>query len=217
MKKITLHTLRQMKEKKEPIAWLTCYDYPMAQIMDKAGVDMLLVGDSAAMTVLGYKSTLLQSLDVQLALTEAVVRGSERAFVVGDMPYMTYESSHRDAILNGGKFMRVGCDAIKLEGGARVADTIKAMVKAGLPVMGHIGLTPQSAASLGGYRVQGKTDDAIDKLIVAPTEADGFSENYYNITDLEAATSVEYLVTKNLKGKTTPTGANNVYAVVYPL
>ena len=164
-KKVTLGTLRKMKRKGEPIAWLTCYDYPMAQIMNAAGVDMILVGDSGAMTVLGHPTTMPQTLDAQLMLTEAVLRGSKYTFIVGDMPYMTYEMSHEKAIENAGKFMAIGCDAIKLEGGARVADTVAAMVKAGLPVMGHIGLTPQSAPALGGYRVQGKTADAARKLV----------------------------------------------------
>jgi len=169
-KKVTLSTLRTMKEKKEPIAWLTCYDYPMAQIMDMAGVDMILVGDSGAMTVLGHPTTLPQTLDAQLMLTEAVLRGAKHTFVIGDMPYMTYETCHADAIRNAGKFIAIGCDAIKLEGGARIAPTIEAMVKAGLPVMGHIGLTPQSAPALGGYRVQGKTAAAA-KALVADAKA----------------------------------------------
>jgi len=169
-KKVTLSTLRAMKHRKEPIAWLTCYDYPMAQIMDDAGVDMILVGDSGAMTVLGHPTTLPQTLDAQLMLTEAVLRGAKHSFVVGDMPYMTYETCPADAIRNAGKFIRIGCDAIKLEGGARMAPTIEAMVKAGLPVMGHIGLTPQSAPALGGYRVQGKTAAAA-KALVADAKA----------------------------------------------
>jgi 3-methyl-2-oxobutanoate hydroxymethyltransferase len=164
-KKVTLGTLRKMKREGEPITWLTCYDYPMAQIMDAAGIDMILVGDSGAMTVLGHPTTMPQTLDAQLMLTQAVLRGTKYTFVIGDMPYMTYEASHEQAILNAGKFMAMGCDAIKLEGGARVADTVRAMVKAGLPVMGHIGLTPQSAPALGGYRVQGKTAAAVQALV----------------------------------------------------
>jgi 3-methyl-2-oxobutanoate hydroxymethyltransferase len=164
-KKVTLGTLRRMKREGEPITWLTCYDYPMAQIMDAAGIDMILVGDSGAMTVLGHPTTMPQTLEAQLMLTEAVLRATEYTFVIGDMPYMTYEASHEQAILNAGKFMAIGCDAIKLEGGARVADTVRAMVKAGLPVMGHIGLTPQSAPALGGYRVQGKTAAAVKALV----------------------------------------------------
>jgi 3-methyl-2-oxobutanoate hydroxymethyltransferase len=164
-RKVTLGKLRAMKRKGEPITWLTCYDFPMAQIMDAAGIDMMLVGDSGAMTVLGHPTTLPQTLDAQLMLTKAVLRGTKYAFVVGDMPYMTYEMSKERAIENAGKFIAMGCDAIKLEGGARVADTIEAMVKAGLPVMGHIGLTPQSAPALGGYRVQGKTAEAAQKLV----------------------------------------------------
>jgi len=164
-KKVTLGKLRAMKRKNEPITWLTCYDFPMAQIMDASGIDMMLVGDSGAMTVLGHPTTLPQTLDAQLMLTKAVLRGTKYAFVVGDMSYMTYEMSHEKAIENAGKFIAMGCDGIKLEGGARIADTIEAMVKAGLPVMGHIGLTPQSAPALGGYRVQGKTAAAAKALV----------------------------------------------------
>jgi len=164
-KKVTLGTLRKMKREGEPITWLTCYDYPMAQIMDAAGIDMILVGDSGAMTVLGHPTTMPQTLDAQLMLTEAVLRATTYTFVIGDMPYMTYEASYEQAILNAGKFMAIGCDAIKLEGGARVAPTVRAMVQAGLPVMGHIGLTPQSAPALGGYRVQGKTAAAVQALV----------------------------------------------------
>jgi len=169
-KKVTLATLRKMKRDKEPISWLTCYDYPMAAIMDAAGIDMILVGDSGAMTVLGHPTTMPQTLDAQLMLTQAVLRATKTTFVIGDMPYMTYETCPTDAIRNAGKFMAMGCDAIKLEGGARIAPTIEAMVKAGLPVMGHIGLTPQSAPALGGYRVQGKTADAA-KALVADAKA----------------------------------------------
>jgi 3-methyl-2-oxobutanoate hydroxymethyltransferase len=169
-KKVTLATLRKMKRDKEPISWLTCYDYPMAAIMDAAGIDMILVGDSGAMTVLGHPTTMPQTLDAQLMLTQAVLRATKSTFVIGDMPYMTYETCATDAIRNAGKFMAMGCDAIKLEGGARIASTIEAMVKAGLPVMGHIGLTPQSAPALGGYRVQGKTADAA-KALVADAKA----------------------------------------------
>ena len=164
-KKVKLGTLRKMKREREPITWLTCYDYPMAQIMDAAGIDMILVGDSGAMTVLGHPTTMPQTLDAQLMLTEAVLRATKYTFVIGDMPYMTYEASHEQAILNAGKFMAIGCDAIKLEGGARVAPTVRAMVQAGLPVMGHIGLTPQSAPALGGYKVQGKTAAAVQALV----------------------------------------------------
>ncbi|MCK4409098.1 MAG: 3-methyl-2-oxobutanoate hydroxymethyltransferase, partial [Candidatus Eisenbacteria sp.] len=137
-RKMTLGKLRGMKRRNEPITWLTCYDYPMAQIMDASGIDMMLVGDSGAMTVLGHATTLPQTLDAQLMLTEAVLRGTKYAFVIGDMSYMTYEMSYEKAIENAGKYIAIGCDAIKLEGGARVADTVAAMVKAGLPVMGHI-------------------------------------------------------------------------------
>jgi 3-methyl-2-oxobutanoate hydroxymethyltransferase len=140
-----------------PITWLTCYDYPTAYLQEQAGIDMILVGDSLGMTMLGYESTLPVTMDDMIRHSQAVRRGAPNVFVVGDMPYMTYQPSVESAIRNAGRFMaEAGCDAIKLEGGLEMADRIEGVVKAGIPAIGHLGLTPQSVSALGGFRVQGK-------------------------------------------------------------
>jgi len=141
----------------EPITWLTCYDYPTAVMQDAAGVDMILVGDSLGMTMLGYDSTLPVTMDDMVRHTAAVRRGAPNAWVIGDMPYMSYQPSVETAIRNAGRLMaETGCDAVKLEGGSDMADRLAGIARAGIPVMGHLGLTPQSAGSLGGFRVQGR-------------------------------------------------------------
>jgi 3-methyl-2-oxobutanoate hydroxymethyltransferase len=156
-KKITLPHLFEKKEKGEPITWLTAYDYPTAHFQEEAGVDMILVGDSLGMTMLGYDSTLPVTMNDMIRHTQAVRRGAPTAFVIGDMPYMSYQPSDETAIRNAGRFMaEAGCDAIKLEGGKAMAPRIEAIVGAGIPAMGHLGLTPQSASALGGFRLQGK-------------------------------------------------------------
>jgi 3-methyl-2-oxobutanoate hydroxymethyltransferase len=156
-KKVTLPVLFKKVADGEPITWLTCYDYPTAYLQEQAGLDMILVGDSLAMTMLGYETTLPATMDDMIRHTQAVRRGSLNAFLVGDMPYMSYQPSVETAIRNAGRFMaEAACDAIKLEGGAEMADRINGIVRAGIPAMGHLGLTPQSASALGGYRVQGK-------------------------------------------------------------
>jgi 3-methyl-2-oxobutanoate hydroxymethyltransferase len=156
-KKVTLPVLFKKVADGEPITWLTCYDYPTAYLQEQAGLDMILVGDSLAMTMLGYETTLPATMDDMIRHTQAVRRGSLNAFLVGDMPYMSYQPSVEAAIRNAGRFMaEAACDAIKLEGGAEMADRINGIVRAGIPAMGHLGLTPQSASALGGYRVQGK-------------------------------------------------------------
>jgi 3-methyl-2-oxobutanoate hydroxymethyltransferase len=164
--KVTLTTLREMKARKEPVSWLTAYDYPTALLMDRAGIDMILVGDSVGMTVLGYETTLPVTMDQMVTFTAAVCRAVEFAFVIGDMPYMSYQVSVEEAIRNAGRFMaECGTDAVKLEGGRRVAPAIEAITNAGIPVLGHIGLTPQSFTQLGGYKAQGRTADAGQRLI----------------------------------------------------
>ncbi len=155
--KLTVLDLAAMKERHEPIVMVTAYDYPMARIADGAGVDAVLVGDSIGNNVLGFDSTLPVTMDEIATHTRAVSRAVTRAFVVGDMPFMSYQPSTRDAVLNAGRLMSEGsADAVKLEGGARSVEAVRAIVGAGIPVMGHIGLTPQSASSLGGYKVQGR-------------------------------------------------------------
>src|SRR5512137_2286687 len=165
-KKITLPYLFKKVEDCEPITWLTCYDYPTAYLQEQAEIEMILVGDSLGMTMLGYDSTLPVTMADMIRHTQAVRRGAPTAFLVGDMPYMTYQASVETAILNAGRFMaEAGCDAIKLEGGAAMADRIRGIVEAGIPAIGHLGLTPQSSSSIGGFRVQGK-DAARAKRIV---------------------------------------------------
>jgi 3-methyl-2-oxobutanoate hydroxymethyltransferase len=163
--KVTLTTLREMKARKEPITWLTAYDYPTARLMDAAGIDMVLVGDSLGMTVLGFETTLPVTMEHMVTFTAAVSRGAERTFVVGDMPFLSYQAEPAEAVRNAGRLMAEGgADAVKLEGGARMAGAIAAITDAGIPVLGHIGLTPQSASQLGGYRAQGRTETAADEL-----------------------------------------------------
>jgi 3-methyl-2-oxobutanoate hydroxymethyltransferase len=165
-KKITIPYLFKKVMDGEPITWLTCYDYPTAYLQEQAGIEMILVGDSLGMTMLGYDSTLPVTMDDMIRHTSAVRRGAPSAFIVGDMPYMSYQPSVEAAIRNAGRFMsETGCDAIKLEGGTSMADRIKGIVDSGIPAIGHLGLTPQSVSALGGFKVQGK-DATLAKKIV---------------------------------------------------
>ena len=165
-KKVTLRTLFSKMGKGEPITMLTCYDYPTAYFMEQAGIDMILVGDSLGMTILGYDSTLPVTMDIMIAHAQAVRRGSPSAWLIGDMPYMTYQPSIETAIRNAGRFMaEAACDAIKLEGGVEIADRLEAIAKVGIPAMGHLGLTPQSVSALGGFRVQGRGAAQAKKII----------------------------------------------------
>jgi len=165
-KKVTTLTFRQKKEKGEPLTMLTAYDYPTALAMDKAGVDSILVGDSLAMVVLGYENTLPVTMEEMLHHARAVARGAQTALLLGDMPFMSYQVSVEEAVRNAGRFLQQGgMDAVKLEGGRERADAIRAITGAGIPVMGHLGLTPQSVHQLGGFRAQGKTASAARKLV----------------------------------------------------
>ena len=165
-KKVTTQTFRQKKERGEPITMLTAYDYPTAMAMDKAGVDSILVGDSLAMVVLGYENTLPVTMDEMIHHARAVARGARSALLVGDMPFMSYQVSAEEALRNAGRFLQQGgMDAVKLEGGRERADAVRAIVGAGIPVMGHIGLTPQSVHQLGGFRAQGKTASTAKRLL----------------------------------------------------
>jgi 3-methyl-2-oxobutanoate hydroxymethyltransferase len=156
-KKVSLPYLFNKYAKGEQITMLTCYDFPTAYLQEQAGVEMILVGDSLGMTILGYESTLPVTMDDMIPHAQAVRRGSPNAWLIGDMPYMTYQPSVETAIRHAGRFMaEAACDAVKLEGGREMADRIAGIVAAGIPCMGHLGLTPQSASSLGGFRVQGK-------------------------------------------------------------
>ena len=165
-KKLTLPGFFKKASEGKPITWLTCYDYPTAYFQEQAGVDMILVGDSLGMTMLGYDSTLPVTMDDMIRHASAVRRGAPNTWVVGDMPYMTYQPSVETAIINAGRFMaEAGCDAIKLEGGASMVDRIRGIVDAGIPVIGHLGLTPQSVSSLGGFKLQGKSAETAKKIV----------------------------------------------------
>ncbi|MFZ5633646.1 MAG: 3-methyl-2-oxobutanoate hydroxymethyltransferase [Bacillota bacterium] len=156
-KKATVLTFREMKREGKKITMVTAYDYAIMSQVDKSDIDMVLVGDSAAMTMLGYESTVPMDMNTMLIFNQAVSRAGKHTFLVGDMPFMSYEVSMERAVENAGRILKEGfMDAVKLEGGERMADTVAAIVRAGIPVMGHIGLTPQSASQLGGFTVQGR-------------------------------------------------------------
>jgi len=164
--KVTIRTLAAQRERREPIAMITAYDYPSARLGDAAGADVLLVGDSLAMVVLGHDDTLAVTMDEMLHHARAVRRGARRPLLVGDMPFMSYQASKADAVRNAGRFLQeAGMEAVKLEGGRRIAPQVRAIVNAGIPVMGHLGLTPQSVHALGGYRVQGADAPAASLLL----------------------------------------------------
>lgn len=166
MPRKTLFDFRKMKSATEQITWITAYNYPLAHAAERAGVDMILVGDSGGMVELGYSTTNPVTMDEMIQFAKAVRRGAPSTFVVGDMPQASYEISNEEAIRNAMRFVKeAGCDAIKLEGGERVCERIRAIVNAGILVIGHLGLTPQSTASFGGYRVQGKTRKSFEETI----------------------------------------------------
>ena len=163
--RVTLQEILGFKKRGERFPMLTAYDYPTAKVVDEAGVPLILVGDSLGNVVLGYDSTVLVTMDVMIHHTAAVVRGARRALVVGDMPFMSYQTGTVTALENAARFLReAGAQAVKLEGGEIMAETIKALVDRGIPVMGHIGFTPQSAYQIG-QRVQGRSIDAAEKLV----------------------------------------------------
>ena len=165
-KKVTTLSLRQKKDRGEIITMLTAYDYPTALAMDQAGIDAILVGDSLAMVVLGYENTLPVTMEEMLHHSRAVARGAKSALLIGDMPFMSYQVSVEEATRNAGRFLQQGgMDAVKLEGGRERADAVRSITSAGIPVMGHIGLTPQSINQLGGFRAQGKTAIAARRLV----------------------------------------------------
>jgi 3-methyl-2-oxobutanoate hydroxymethyltransferase len=164
--RISITDLKAKKGRGERIVMMTCYDYPTARLLEAAGVDILFIGDTLGMVVLGYDTTVPVTMEEMLHHTKAVVRGSSRAHVLADMPFMSYQTSPEEALRNAGRLLKEGgAQSVKLEGGVRVADTVRFIVDAGIPVMGHIGLTPQSINQLGGYKVQGKTPAAAVRLI----------------------------------------------------
>ncbi|MFB3916853.1 MAG: 3-methyl-2-oxobutanoate hydroxymethyltransferase [Terriglobales bacterium] len=163
--KVTAFSLQQKKERHEPITCLTAYDYASARLVDEAGVDLILVGDSLAQVMLGYENTLPVTMDEMLHHARAVKRGVKRAFLVGDMPFSSYHTC-KDALVNASRFIKeAGCEAVKIEGGEKRCEMISKLVDAEIPVMGHIGLTPQSVHKMGGYKVQGRTLAAIEQLM----------------------------------------------------
>ncbi len=164
--KVTTATLREKKNHGEKITMLTAYDYPTAKVIDAAEIDMILVGDSLGNVVLGYETTLPVTMEVMLHHTKAVTRGAVNSFVVGDMPFLSYHISVAESVRNAGRFIQeAGARAVKLEGGKERVPVVKAVVEAGIPVMGHIGLTPQSVHQMGGFKVQGKDEEAARKLV----------------------------------------------------
>jgi 3-methyl-2-oxobutanoate hydroxymethyltransferase len=164
--RITINQIKEMKSKGEKITMLTAYDYSTAKIIDEVGVPLILVGDSLGMVVLGYESTIPVTMDEMLHHTKAVVRGTKRAMIIGDMPFMTYHVLVEDALRNAARFIQEGgAQAVKLEGGVTVAEKVRRIVECGIPVMGHIGLTPQSIYQFGGYKVQGKTAEAAARML----------------------------------------------------
>ena len=163
---VTVSTFQKYRDEQKPIAMLTAYDYSTAKLMDEAGIDGILVGDSLGMTMLGYENTLSVTMEDMLHHTKPVVRGAKNALVVADMPYMSYQVSVQQAVENAGRLIAEGgAQAVKLEGGAKFCPEVEAMTRASIPVMGHIGLTPQSINAFGGFKVQGKSEDAARQII----------------------------------------------------
>ena len=164
--KMTIAELMRKKEQGEKITMMTAYDYPTAAMVDEAGIDTILVGDSLGMVVLGYPSTVPVTMDEMIHHCKAVMRGTVRSFVLGDMPFMSYQVSTEKAVENAGRFVKeAGCDSVKLEGGSEMAPVVEAVVNAGIPVCAHIGLTPQTATKLGGFKVQGKDAESANELV----------------------------------------------------
>ena len=178
-KKVTLPEIQRKKEMGEPITMLTAYDVSIARAVDQAGIDMILVGDSYGMVVLGYDTTVPVTMEQMLTAAQAVARGAKNPLLIGDLPFLSYQVDAREAIRNAGRFIQeANMDAVKLEGGREIAPTVRAITNAGIAVMGHVGLTPQSVSKLGGWRTQGTTAEAAHKLLddaLALQEAGAFA------------------------------------------
>ena len=206
VKRVTINDIRDMKQNGDKIAVLTAYDYPTAKIIDSCNIPIILVGDSLGNVVLGYETTIPVTMDDMIHHCKAVVRGAEHALIVGDMPFMTYHTSIEDALRNAARFIQeAGVQTIKLEGGITVADTVKRLVDCGIPVMGHIGMTPQSVNQLGGHLVQGKKLEAAQRLIddaKALEQAGAFSVVLESVPARLAA-----LITQNISVPTIGIGA----------
>ena len=195
--KVTISKLQQKKEAGEKITMMTAYDYPMAGLVDEAGIDTILVGDSLGMVVLGYESTVPVTMDEMLHHCKAVNRGAKYGFIIGDMPFMSYHVSVEQAVENAGRFIKEAeCDSVKLEGGSDMAPVVRAVVRAGIPVCAHIGLTPQTATMLSGFKVQGKDAESARELVESAREleaAGAFMIVMECIPDLLAAKITETL------------------------
>ena len=205
-KRISVLNLKRMRERGEPITMLTAYDYPAAKMADEAGIPLILVGDTLGMVVLGYDSTIPVTVDDMIHHGKAVVRGAQRAHVVVDMPFGSYQGGWQDALKNATRILQeTGCNSVKLEGGIRSAETVKYLVNAGIPVMGHIGLTPQSVNQLGGFRVQGKTPRDAVHLI---TDAKALAEaGAYAIVLELVPTALAQMITQRVSVPTIGIGA----------
>lgn len=205
-KKVTIADLQQKKETNKKITMMTAYDYPTASLVDQAGIDTILVGDSLGMVMLGYNSTVPVTMDEMIHHCKAVCRGAQRGFVIGDMPFISYQVSNEKAIENAARFIKeAGCDCVKLEGGSEMAHVVKAIVDAGIPVCAHIGLTPQTATKLSGFKVQGKDAESARALLKSAQdleEAGAFLIVMECIPDLLGAK-----ITKELKIPTIGIGA----------
>lgn len=205
-KKITIAELQQKKRNGEKITMMTAYDYPTGKLVDDVGIDTILVGDSLAMVMLGYESTVPVTMEQMLHHCRAVARGAKRGFIIGDMPFGSYQVSLEKAVENAGRFLKeAGCDCVKLEGGTEMAPVVKAIVTAGIPVCGHIGLTPQTATMLSGFKVQGKDAESARQLMQSARdiqEAGAFMIVMEAIPDLLASR-----ITRELKIPTIGIGA----------
>jgi 3-methyl-2-oxobutanoate hydroxymethyltransferase len=203
---VTVVDLQRMRERGTPITMCTAYDYPMAKMADEAGIPILLVGDSLGMVVLGYESTIPVTIEDMIHHGKAVVRGAKRAHVVVDMPFGSYQRGWREALKNATRIMQeTGCDSIKIEGGQRSAQTVRRLVEAGIPVMGHIGLTPQSVNAFGGWRVQGKTPrDAVH--LIADAKALAEAGAYAIVLEL-VPTALAHMITQRVGVPTIGIGA----------
>jgi 3-methyl-2-oxobutanoate hydroxymethyltransferase len=173
-KKVTIAELRQKKEAGEKITMMTAYDYPTGSLVDQAGIDTILVGDSLGMVMLGYDSTVPVTMDEMIHHSKAVSRGAKKSFIIGDMPFMSYQVNAEQAKENAGRFMKeAGCDSVKLEGGSEMAPVVRAIVTAGIPVCAHIGLTPQTATMLSGFKVQAKDAESARELVKSAKDLEG--------------------------------------------
>ena len=206
MAKNTVSTLKEMKQKGDKITMLTCYDYSMAKLMDSAGINTLLVGDSLGMTILGYEDTLSVTMEDMIHHTAAVARGAKDALVIGDMPFMSYQVSVEEAVRNAGRLMKEGrAGMVKLEGGASVCPQIEAIVKASIPVCAHLGLTPQSINMFGGFKVQGKSAEAAKQIL---EDAKAIEEAGASMVVLEGIpTKLAQIITQTLSIPTIGIGA----------